>query len=170
MNISDLALLAEFDPQTVKGTAQNLVYRPAIRAVVFDTENRIALLDVTKQGYHKLPGGGIEPGEVADVALQRECLEEIGCRVVIERPIGRTIEYRPQLNTRQESFCYIARVDGNKGANNLMPDEIDDGFQILWVNIDTAITLLLADKPRNYSGGYIVPRDLLFLQKAKQLL
>ena len=53
--------------------------RTAVRAIVFDKDNKIGLLNVTKHGYYKLPGGGIKEGEDKITALKRECLEEIGC-------------------------------------------------------------------------------------------
>ena len=34
--------------------------RKAGRAIIFDDENNIALLNVSKKNYHKLPGGGVE--------------------------------------------------------------------------------------------------------------
>ena len=36
-------------------------------------------------GYWEFPGGKCEPGESPDVATARECLEEVGLRVVVDR-------------------------------------------------------------------------------------
>lgn len=44
--------------------------RQACRAVVFDNEGKVALLNVTKKSYHKLPGSGIAPGEDHETALR----------------------------------------------------------------------------------------------------
>jgi 8-oxo-dGTP diphosphatase len=50
--------------------------RQAARAVLFEKEGRVAIINVTNKNYHKLPGGGIDPGENAEKALKREVLEE----------------------------------------------------------------------------------------------
>jgi 8-oxo-dGTP diphosphatase len=45
--------------------------REAARAIVYDKDGNIAILNVSKQKYHKLPGGGIEEGEDIQSALKR---------------------------------------------------------------------------------------------------
>ncbi|NOQ56220.1 MAG: ADP-ribose pyrophosphatase, partial [Nanohaloarchaea archaeon] len=44
--------------------------RKASRAIVINDENKIALLFVSEHNYHKLPGGGLEPGEDTSSALR----------------------------------------------------------------------------------------------------
>ena len=53
--------------------------RDAARAVLLKG-NKIALIYVSRHGYHKLPGGGIEKGESIEDALFREIKEETGCK------------------------------------------------------------------------------------------
>lgn len=62
--------------------------REAARAVVFDENNFMPLLFVSKHNYHKLPGGGIEKGENKMQGLEREFLEETGCEIEVDREIG----------------------------------------------------------------------------------
>ena len=40
-------------------------------------------------GQWEFPGGKVERGETARAALVRECREELGCQVVVQREIGR---------------------------------------------------------------------------------
>ena len=143
--------------------------RKAARAIVFDKENKIALLNVSKCNYYKLPGGGVEKFESLSVALQRECLEEIGCQIKIKSEIGRIIEYRDRFNLRQESFCYLAKVVGKKGKSHFEPGEIKEGFRAVWVKPGRAIKLIEESQPKTYDGKFIVVRDLEFITEAKKL-
>jgi len=52
-----------------------------VRAVVFDDEGRVLLVEHTYlHGWH-LPGGGVERGESAEEAVERELREEGGVRL-----------------------------------------------------------------------------------------
>ena len=43
------------------------------------------------RGLHEFPGGKIERGESATTAATRECLEETGLTVCIDRPLASTL-------------------------------------------------------------------------------
>ncbi|KAA0205648.1 hypothetical protein EDM68_04920 [Candidatus Uhrbacteria bacterium] len=59
-----MKLLATIDPENLgPGLPDGWRERRASRAVVFDEKDRVAFLFVSKHGYYKLPGGGIEEGE-----------------------------------------------------------------------------------------------------------
>ena len=58
-----------------------LKHREASRAVLFDKNNLIPLLFVSKYNYHKLPGGGIDDSEDAIKALIREVLEKVDVEI-----------------------------------------------------------------------------------------
>ena len=144
--------------------------RKAARAVVFDDDDLVALLHVTKNNYYKLPGGGIEKGEDSKEALKRECKEEIGCEVKIIKEVGSIVEHRKKHNLRQTSYCYIAEIIGKKGVPQLEGYEKDEGFQTVWLPFESAISKLKESKPVNYEGPYIDSRDLTFLEAAGKIL
>ncbi len=136
--------------------------RKVARAVVFDSENKIAVIYSKKYNFHALPGGGIEDGESSEQAVIRECKEEIGCDVSIEKEIGYVFEYSKIKKMKYESFCYIARVVGEKGKPSLTEEEIDIGISTKWVFFDDAIELIkVSDKPFSH---------LAFLGEVKSLL
>ena len=138
--------------------------RPAARAVVFDTDGRIALLYVAKQGYYKLPGGGIEAGEDILAALERECREEIGCNIFVGESLGEVHEYRAQSLQHQISYCFTAQVDGPVGLPAFTPEEIADGFTLEWYVPEQAQMILESQTPDDYAGQFITLRDTAILK------
>lgn len=144
--------------------------RKAVRAIVFDNEGKIALLNVVKHNYHKLPGGGVKEGEDLPGALNREALEEIGCNVEIVGEVGMTVEFRDEFEQEQESLCYLAKVVGEKGESDFTEKEASQGFNMLWVSLDEAVSILDKDKPNNYEGKFIKARDAILLNKAIELI
>jgi len=142
--------------------------REASRAVIFDENNLVALLFVSKDNYHKIPGGGIELGEDKMQALVREIKEETGCEMAVAGEVGEIIEFRSKLNLKQTSYCYWGKVIA-KGATNFDEGERNNGFELLWLPLSEAIAKLENDKPLDYEGIFIQERDLVFLKKAGEL-
>lgn len=138
--------------------------RRAARAVVTDAEGKVALLHVSKLGFYKLPGGGIEEGEEIIEALKRECIEEIGCEVEVVGEVGTLTEYRREQTLKQTSYCYLALVVGDKGTPNLEQGEADSGFQTVWLSVTDARAAFSGSTLDDYEAAkYIVPRDTAFL-------
>lgn len=142
----------------------NYKTREASRAVVFDNEGKVALLHATKFNYYKLPGGGIENSESPEIALKRECLEEIGCNVEIIKDLGVILELRKKYSLKNKSYCYIAKVIGEKGNPQLMPDEIEEGFQTVWLSIEEALDKVKSGKKEVYEAQYMIARDTMIIE------
>ncbi|MEK7227706.1 MAG: NUDIX domain-containing protein [Patescibacteria group bacterium] len=150
-------------------TASKLKTRSASRGVVFDENNKIALLPVTAHKYYKLPGGGIEEGEDALAAFRRECLEEIGSDVEVIQELGSVVEYRTEFGLVQTSYCFIGKTKGDRKEAIFTQHEMDQGFkQAVWVSLDEAIKLM-ENQANNYEGKFIVERDTFLLNKVKGL-
>ena len=152
---------------------EQYVFRMAARAVLFDDEGKVAILHVSKDNYHKLPGGGIEEGENIEQALNREIKEEVGCEMEIGQEIGSVIEYKNYpdgTNLKHESICYFGKLKGEKGIVQFSEEEADRGFELAWVSLDEAINLLENDNPSDYHGKFIKQRDSVFLREARNLI
>jgi 8-oxo-dGTP pyrophosphatase MutT (NUDIX family) len=112
--------------------------------------------------------GGIEGTENKIDALKRECLEEIGCDVEIMTEVGSIIEYRKIFNLKQISYCYLAKVKGEKRASDFTDSEKENGFRQVWLSFDKALKALTKCKALSVEGrDYIVPRDIVFLEEAR---
>ena len=142
--------------------ASKIEKREAVRAILTDDNGLIPILFVSKYNYHKLPGGGVDAGEDKHEALVRECLEEVGCEIEIEGDVGQVIEYRAEWDFLQTSFCYSGKVL-KKGTPNYTEKELSEGFELRWMDLDTAIETIRTDSPTNYAGEFIQKRDLEFL-------
>jgi 8-oxo-dGTP pyrophosphatase MutT (NUDIX family) len=146
--------------------------REAARVIVFDGNGLVALLHATKNHYYKLPGGGIENGETKEGALKRECLEEIGCNIEITNELGFTVEYRKRFQIKQTSYCYIAKLVGEKGVPKLEKDEVEEGFEPVWLPLADAIKKVKESKPvaTKIDGPYIISRDTALLESAAKMV
>ncbi len=147
--------------------------RGAARAVLLDVNGQVYLLNVSKHSYHKLPGGGIDEGEDIKQAMERELMEEVGCKAEIVAELGTVVEYRnyDDGGLEQTSYCYLARQSGEQVASALEEGELAEGmFEVKAKSIDDAIALLTQDKPDNLEGQFIQKRDIAFLRAAKEQL
>ena len=164
--------LTTINPENVsEEEVQSYRVREAARAVVTDGNGKIALLHVSKKNYYKLPGGGLDEGEDILTALKRECQEEIGCAIEVLGEVGSIVEYRKIFTLKQTSYCYVAKVVGEKGTPNFMGDEIEEGFKEVWLSYEDAERALTESKATDYEGSaYIVPRDILLLKEARQFI
>lgn len=163
----------DFEPNTPQQDTAQFRQRRAARAVLLDDNNQVYLLNVSKHGYHKLPGGGIDAGEEIKQALERELMEEVGCAAKIIADLGEIVEYRDHEDggLQQVSYCYLARQTGPQQESALEHGEIEDGMlEVKAEDIDAAISLLEQDKPDSLLGRFIQKRDLCFLQAAKKVL
>lgn len=50
-----------------------------------------------------------------------------------------------------------------------MQDEIDEGYELVWLNLDEALIKFKNDKPQNYEGKFIQERDIAFLEETRKL-
>lgn len=146
--------------------------RTASRAVLIDDNCRIAIINAKNRGYYKLPGGGIDPGELITEALHREVLEEAGWKVELLRELGYTYEARHKFEQFNISYAFLARATEYVG-NNLMDDEEEDGFELEWFDtINDAIAAVEKVDTTNmvYQAKFFTARELAILRAARKVL
>jgi len=146
--------------------------REASRAVLFSPKGEVYLLHVTSHGYHKLPGGGIDPGEDKKEALMREIVEEVGYDSVVGEEVGEVVEYRHYFDNglEQRSYAYIASQTGDLGAQQLEQGEIEEGHDVVIAkDLKEAVRIIKNDQPDNIEGRSIRLRDLTIFEYAQAL-
>jgi 8-oxo-dGTP diphosphatase len=157
---------SDFDPAFVPPAKLNgFAVRTAARGLLFH-QDKLAFLYVSTEKYHKLPGGGIEPGESKEQAFIREISEETGCtaRILSDRPQNSLIiETRHQYQLVQFSYIFAAEVVGQPGKQHLEENEIAEGHDLIWIPVKDANAVLNADRPEGYEARFIHARDLSIL-------
>lgn len=144
--------------------------RQAVRAILLNEKDEIALMHIAKYDVYKLPGGGVDEGESLDEAFIREMLEETGCEAKKTDVIGITIEKRDQWKMFQVSHCFIAKAKKVKSLE-LTDEEKESGFSLHWIeSIDKALELVNKNKSDRYDDKYIKSRDSAILQSAREIL
>jgi ADP-ribose pyrophosphatase YjhB (NUDIX family) len=161
-----------------KPEPKNIVYsdRNTVKAIVLDSDNKIALVGNVQNNYLQLPGGGVDEGEDIRLGVVRECLEEIGCTIKIIEDIGIIDDYRPRDKKHCINYCFAAKVIGNKQSPKHTAEELRIGMFTRWVSPNEALAIfrnqqkeLEEGKVTFYNTGYNILRDLLFLDKAFSL-
>ncbi len=150
--------------------------RYAARGLVFNSDNKIAILNKKNKNEYKLVGGGLEGEEDPKLAFKREVLEEAGCEVEIDDFIGNTKEERSQYNFVQISYIYTSHVVNDTHNLHLTEKEIAEGGRLLWMDIDEAIEkirdcidkLIPSDYEDVYTTKFVVRRDYYILKYYKE--
>jgi 8-oxo-dGTP diphosphatase len=86
-------------------------FRLSVHAVITDEHERVLQLRATYGNLDwGLPGGALEPGETIHDALERECMEELGCEIVVGSLTG------VYSHTALESHAFIFRCELTDGG------------------------------------------------------
>jgi 8-oxo-dGTP pyrophosphatase MutT (NUDIX family) len=111
----------------------NASLKAGCAAVVWDARReKILLTRRSDNGKWCLPGGGMEPGESAAEAVEREVFEETGVRVRVTRLIGIytspdiVIEYADGNRHQLVAMSFAAEIVG--GELGLSDETTDAGF------------------------------------------
>lgn len=146
------------------------------KAIVFDKDHNIALVGNKVNSFYSLPGGGIDDHESVENGIIRECLEEIGCKILLKEKIGVIDDYRIRDKKHCINYCYVAEVVGEKGKQFLIKEESHNGMHVIWVSFEKALEIIKKemDQLRNgevnfYNTGFNIVRDYFFLLKTATL-
>lgn len=118
-------------------TGEKCIDRPGSYAII-EKDRKVLLVKITGWGKYFLPGGGIDDGENALIALHREVGEETGFLVKVLEKVGEANEYifSPKLGGKinKISDFYRAEITGEDPSLKI---ELD--HQVEWHFIEEAI-------------------------------
>lgn len=167
-----MKLLKSITDQDICGSSglSNANPRIAVRAVVLDEDQKIALLYMGKTDFYTIPGGGVENNETLEDALEREVLEETGCRCEIVYELGYISENRAIQDFTQISYYYIVKVMGEKGVPHMSNNEIEQQTQVQWHALEESLSIIINVNPKTFQQKYIKCRDIVVLEAAMDCL
>jgi 8-oxo-dGTP diphosphatase len=150
----------------------NSVSRFASRGVLVDDQLNVGMMYMSQLNLYKLPGGGVEEGEVKEEAFLREIREETGFEAEIIHELGYIEEHKNRNNFMQYSFCFVAKALDYKDAVTLSENEIKLGMEAKWMPLKKALELM-NDSVYNcedYSTKFMILRDKTILEEAVKIL
>lgn len=160
----------EFDRVVSNQETNKYLVRESVRAVVFDDEDEIAILDVNDGEYFKIPWWGIEEWEHHEGALHREVREEWWVFIRIGQEVWKLIEYRHTSRKKIISYCYIAHTVWEKMKPKFTSKEKRLWFKVRRMDINTAIDLMQHAKPGDSIARVRQARELGLVLEAKRVL
>ena len=108
----------------------NYIHRSGVYGVIVNNEGKVAVLKTTT-GYFLLPGGGIENNETQKQCLEREVMEEVGCRIHIGKYIGKASLYHLAKNNKYIlgiGYFYIVNLQCNTNY------KIEKDKELIWMD------------------------------------
>ena len=116
--------------------------RTAVRTIMLNEKNEVAVLYMKNKGVYKLVGGGVESGESLEETLKREVLEESGFEFEIIGEIRYCEEYRTRDKYFQTSYVYETKAIKNTKQLNLTDREKKYGAELKWFPIKDILKIM----------------------------
>lgn len=149
-------------------------HRLVVRGIVLNERGHVALHRVKRddifgnQEYFETPGGGVDEGETLEIALKRECQEELGEEIEPLLEIGLVHDAYNLIKRENENHYFLCKKLG-EGHKHFVSD--GDFFiqETLWIPIQEAITLM-KNQPDSGVSALVKARELPILEEAAKIL
>lgn len=114
--------------------------RLSTRGILLNNQGQIAMIHFKHSDLYMLPGGKIDSGEKPEDTIIRETKEETGYTSKIVKELGLIIDFKEKIRQKNFNYCYLLRVEGDKGQRALTKNEIKNGApDLLWLEPNKAL-------------------------------
>ena len=123
-------------------------HRPGVYGVILHDGNVMLTHQTWPDAEVQLPGGGIDPGESAVQALHRECLEETGWRIRIDRRLGayQRYTYMKDYEFWAQKICHIYLCR----PVYKLHEPTEPYHSTVWTDVDHALELMSNEGDRDF--------------------
>jgi len=133
--------------------------RITARGILRNQQGLYAVMYAQDFSLYSLPGGGKEEGEDLLDTLQRELLEETGCRCDWIEPLGYVEENRAHQDYATISHYFVAETHTHGQAPNLTAEEAAHGTVLCWLSFDDAYRRITQPAHATTQRKFIQARD-----------
>jgi 8-oxo-dGTP diphosphatase len=127
--------------------------RPGAYGIIVDGHRIMLTRESLEEVEIQLPGGGIDLGESALQALHRECLEETGWKVQIERRLGayQRFTHMPEYGFWAQKICHIYLCR----PVYKLHEPLEPFHTIVWFGFDEALDQLSNEGDRDFLAALL---------------
>lgn len=118
-----LSLILQDDQYPFNGLTNS---RKVARAIIFNELGEVAIHHIHRddqfgrQSYLETPGGGVDEGESYEMAVERECLEELGAHIAVLECLGSCEDAYNLIGRKNLNKFYLCRLKDLKASKHLV--------------------------------------------------
>jgi ADP-ribose pyrophosphatase YjhB (NUDIX family) len=147
--------------------------REISRALVSDGHGLFAVHHIVRNDafgsfdYFETPGGGIDPGETPEIAVVRECQEELGYKVKILAEIGYVDDFYNLIGRENHQHYFLCLREGEYLGKHFVSAGDSMIKETLWLPLDEVIAHY-ESVPAGKLPNLVKARELPLWREAKR--
>lgn len=145
--------------------------REIARALVSDGHGRFAVHHLLRNDafghfdYYETPGGGLDQGETPEMAVVRECQEELGYRVRVLDEMGFVDDYYNLIGRENHNHYFLCLREGESVGKHFVSEGDHFIKETFWLPL-TDIIALYEGVPSGKLPNLVKARELPFWVEA----
>ena len=117
--------------------------------------------------YYETPGGGVDQGETPEIAVVRECREELGYSVKVLDELGFVDDYYNLIGRENHNHYFICLREGDYLGRHFVSDGDQMIKETLWLPLEQVIALY-ENVPNGKLPNLVKARELPFWIEASK--
>jgi 8-oxo-dGTP pyrophosphatase MutT (NUDIX family) len=155
----------EYAPQRIREV------REIARGLVSDGHGLYAVHHIVRQDlfgsydYYETPGGGVDQGETPEMAVVRECREELGYSVRVLEELGFVDDFYNLIGRENHNHYYLCLRQGDFQGRHFVSSGDQMIKETLWLPLEKVIALY-EGVPAGKLPNLVKARELPFWKEA----